>query len=315
MSDSENINDNKTADTAPDIKEGKQKNDQPILSKSNIIIPLALLLVSAIVIIATFYKDEYNNLIADNDSQTNEMEVTTTGSEKEESTVAATTQIKNNGLSSDSLADNNITEATEKQATENTAQNNVAIAEDVPADTKFASKNKAQVKPVLSANEVKASQQGSNLATTQMNTVNNQAMIKATPQTYQQRGQSRNSTEQARRHAYDQARGRAQEQAKKHNAVMQQRRQAYAKEMQARHQQHQAEMKVREEKRAQFFAAQKTMFQRVQKKRIETNKKLQEIHKRISDLHNEMHQIMQQSPTAYREQSFTQAPEQTVEHM
>ena len=54
----------KTAETAPYLKKGKQQDNQAESSKTNVLIPLVLLLVSAIVIFATFYNDEDEGLVA-----------------------------------------------------------------------------------------------------------------------------------------------------------------------------------------------------------------------------------------------------------
>ena len=66
----------KTVDTAPYLKKDKQSAKQSESVKSNIVIPLVLLLVSAIVIIATFYEEEYKDLVAKADSVTDSIEKT-----------------------------------------------------------------------------------------------------------------------------------------------------------------------------------------------------------------------------------------------
>jgi len=64
----ENNAETKTTEAAPYMKKDSQNTDTTEPSKSNLVIPLLLLLVSGIVIVATFYEDEYNNLVADADS-------------------------------------------------------------------------------------------------------------------------------------------------------------------------------------------------------------------------------------------------------
>ena len=81
MSDSENTTENKTDskvdEATSNLEENKHNDNQIKSSKSNIVIPLMLLLISAIVIIATFYEDEYRNLIAQTDQKTDATEKTT----------------------------------------------------------------------------------------------------------------------------------------------------------------------------------------------------------------------------------------------
>jgi len=73
MSDTENKTENaaetKTTDTAPYLKKNIKSESKTETSKSNIVIPLVLLLVSAIVIVATFYEEEYSNFMAQADAQ------------------------------------------------------------------------------------------------------------------------------------------------------------------------------------------------------------------------------------------------------
>ena len=300
MSDKKNTNANKaetkTTDTAPYMKKDKQTDYQSTSSKSDIVIPLMLLLVSAIVIVATFYNDEDNTLVANNNPQANSTEDTVSADS------APTTQTDD----SNTFADKSIAEVTEKQTTESVVQHVATTTEGTSSDTKVSVQDKAKIKATSSFKENKTQQHANNMATKQANSANNQTYIKTAYTPYQ-----RNT--QAHRETYQQSMARAQEQAKKHNEMIQQRRQAYEKEMQSRRQQHEAAMKAREEKRAKMFTTQKDVFQRGQQDRIETNKKLQEIHKRISDLYDEIHQIMRESRPAYKNPAASQVQNSDIE--
>lgn len=80
--------------------------------------------------------------------------------------------------------------------------------------------------------------------------------------------------------------------------MLQQRRQAYEREMQDRRAQYEAAIKAQQKKRANIAEAQKTVFQRAQQNRLETSQKIQEIHNQIFKLHEEIHQIMRESRKA-----------------
>ena len=89
MSDTENKTETaaetKTTDTAPYMKKDGQTEPKTVSSKSNIVIPLVLLLVSAIVIVATFYEEEYNDLLAQTDTlnvETTEVTAETSSAKK-----------------------------------------------------------------------------------------------------------------------------------------------------------------------------------------------------------------------------------------
>ena len=77
----ENNTETKTSETAPYMKKNIQKKAQPESSKSNIVIPLVLLLVSAFVITATFYQDENSDTLADAAAVTAVTPVTATQTE------------------------------------------------------------------------------------------------------------------------------------------------------------------------------------------------------------------------------------------
>jgi septal ring factor EnvC (AmiA/AmiB activator) len=243
----------KTVDTAPYMK--KDSTTEP--SKSNIVIPLVLLVVSAIVIFATFYTDEYNNLVADTNSKSdsaekssNEPMANVAGDRTDEIVMAAQS------------VDTNIT--SEVSAVSVAEQSSEPLTE---AETSDQRKEVQQLPD-------------DNVATMQSQSENNNDSTLPAYRPYQYRSNIQNP-----------AKAHTQEQAQKYNEVMQQRRQAYEKEKEARRQQYEASMKAQQKKREQMIAAQKAEFQRMEEKRIETDKKIQELHNQISELHKQIHQL------------------------
>ena len=145
MSDTENKTKNKAetkiAETTSYLKKDKQQGNQTESSKSNMVIPLVLLLVSATVIFSTFYADEneYEALVAQEDSVTDSLEHTT-------SSDATTTEetASENDTSTDVAA-------TEEAASVNTSSTDVAaIKEALPVNT--ASTDVAAIKEALPVN-------------------------------------------------------------------------------------------------------------------------------------------------------------------
>ncbi len=66
-----------TENTATDVNKNNQtESSDTESSRHNFVIPLVLLLVSAIVIVATFYEDEYSDMLANSDSRTTSSEDT-----------------------------------------------------------------------------------------------------------------------------------------------------------------------------------------------------------------------------------------------
>ena len=271
MSDTENKTEKtaETTDTAPYMKKDKQNKDDTTSAKSNIVIPLVLLLVSAIVIIATFYEEEYSDLMAQTEAQDNAVskvntEVTAEAIPETASEVVAETAGNDSNATQDRPA-LNVKTTTEKAGAvaqiEATEQNSVTEAKSAP--------------PAVVKEEVVA------VVAAQARPVNNNARPQqpyAAPYQY---------------NAYN--RDQAKVMAKQRMEMLQQRRQAYEKEMQDRRTQYEAAMQARQEKRKNIAEAQKAVFQRAQQDRVETNQKIQDIHNKISKLHEEIHQLMQQS--------------------
>lgn len=255
MSDTKNTTENKaetkTPDTAPYMKKNTTAESKSESRKSNFVIPLVLLLVSGIVIIATFYEDEYNRFMAQEETQaTAATEVIAEVEETEISTIEA------HPVASVDTITEKIETVTQTEATDQSVTVETATADK-------AEKVTAEKSP---------------------QTVNNYARTRPAYAPYQYKPYNR-----------EQAQTRTQAAAKQHMEMLQQRRQAYEKEMQDRRAQYETARKAQQEKRANVAKAQKAVFQRAQQNRIETKQKIQEIHKQISKLHEEIHQIMLES--------------------
>jgi len=278
MSEAENKTEKKietgTDDTVPNMKnDNKPESSNSESTKSNFVIPLVLLLVSAIVIIATFYEDEYKDLIANNTgSQEDKVDTAVTTANSTE--VITSTAIDDNTSSTEIVAEKSSENLTpETQAVAVTKQNNSVV------NTETSSNTKTIATSAVVENKVK-----------QQYAFNNYSHKRPAYAPYQDNPKPL-SYEQVRQ----QATAHAREQQKKHNEMMQQRRQAYEKEMELRQQQHEALKKAEQERRAIITETQKAVFESIEKTRIETNQKIQEMHKRISDMHKELHQKMRDS--------------------
>lgn len=296
MSDIENKTENntetKTAETAPYMKKDKQQKAPTESSKSNIFIPLALLLVSAMVIVSTFYQDEYNDLVSDASLITETQDEAATPEAENDNTATAAQAAKVNHI-----AENNIATAPEAATTEVQV---VTVTTEAPANT--------ETKAVSTTKQDTMRQQSNDrIANMQARAADHRARMQAA---YAPRQPTPYATNQLDQNSYQQARSaamvRAQAQAKKHNEMMQQHRQAYEKEMQARRQQYEAAMKAQQEKRAQIAETQKTVFQSEQQTRIENKQRILEMHQQISKMHDEIHQIMRDSQPQFRNNSAPQ---------
>lgn len=278
----ENNAESKTTEAAPYMKKDSQNTGTTESSKSNLFIPLLLLLVSAIVIVATFYEDGYSNLVAD----------------------------------ADSISDTQL-EASPSEP----ASNNIEMT-DVNAITPEATAVKVQAVAVnTEIREVVTVQQdavgpASNDHSSDLQTPAgiDRAPIKTAYTAYQRTPYSgRQVYQQSYEQARQKAKARELELANKHNEIMQQHRQAYEKEMQARRQQYEATMKAQQEKRAKIAEAQKAVFQRVEQNRSENNKRMLEMHEQISKMHDDIHQIMRESQPHFRNNSAPQMQQPVVE--
>jgi len=127
----------------------------------------------------------------------------------------------------------------------------------------------------------------------QANPVNNNADTPSEQTPYQQTPLAYEKTQQ-------QAGAQAQERATNSNEIMRQHRQAFEKEIQSKQQQYKAIMEAHQKKRAETVERQKTEFQRYKQHQLETRKKAQEIQKQIFELHEKLHQLMQESHVQYK---------------
>ena len=294
MSDSENKTENKTeaktTDTAPYLKKDKQPVKQSESAKSNVVIPLVLLLVSAIVIIATFYEDEYKDLVAQGDSVTDPIEKTETTditiSTTEEKTSAQSAA--NESATEETLTEEQVS-ATDAQIDETVAVVEVTEKETVKATPASALLPAGAVSKVATTGITESAPAESDAESA--TTMNKEA------------GQSRYAPYQrptyADREAYEEARkeamARAKAERKKHNEMMQQRRLAYEKEMQERREQFETMMKAYKEKREKLAETKKAIYQQFEQNRTEAKQKMEQMHKEISELHRQMQQMMRDS--------------------
>jgi len=260
MTDTENKTERADSkDTAPYLK----KDSTPESSKSNIVIPLVLLIVSAIVIFATFYKEEYNNLVAgtDLDSESAEAPPHQAAADKTDNNTEVMV-IAEQSEDANSVSEESVT----------------IVAEESPAPV-------AETATAPANDQTQATQQAaSDDLTMQTQTANYFNSTQSAYRPYPYRPNIQNP-----------AKSHTQEQAQKYNEVMQQRRQAYEKEMAARRQQFESSMKAQQKKREALIEAQNAEFQRMEKSRLETAEKIQALHNQISELHKEIHQLMLQS--------------------
>jgi hypothetical protein len=269
MTDTENKNEQAaakdTVDTAPYMK----KDSTPESSKSNIVIPLVLLVVSAIVIFATFYKEEYNNLVAGTDSESESAEVspdqTATDVTDDKTDVIVIAEQSEDANSAPEETVTIIAEESSEPVVDTTPAGDVGTAN---ADTQ----------------DMTQQQTANDDLTMQTQAANNSDSTQSAYRSYPYRPNIQNP-----------AKSHTQEQAQKYNEVMQQRRQAYEREMEARRQQFEASMKAQQKKREALIQAQKAEFQRMEQSSLETAEKIQALHNQISELHKEIHQLMLQS--------------------
>lgn len=297
MSKTENKTENNTAsvaaETAPYMKKSSQDKDMPESPKSNFVIPLVLLLVSAIVIVATFYQDEYKDLVADAGM---DIETLTETPVTEASQDNIDTTVQSNEV--DAIADSNIATAT-ATATE------TAVTE-APVIT-VSEAEKVEAEAASTAEQTIPPQNDNRVASTPSRATNSRVRMQPAYTPYPPTPYANN---QVNRQSYDQARKQAMAHAaarqQTHDEMMQQHRQAYEKEMLARRQQHEAAMKAQQEKRAKIAETQKAVFQRVEQNRKEYDQRMQAMHEEVSKMHDEIHKIMHETQPQYRNNSAPQ---------
>lgn len=269
----------KSTDTAPYMKKNSENESSAKPGKSNIVIPLVLLLVSAIVIVATFYEDEYNSLLAQGNAQ-NEFQDNTVDAEN----------VTAEATPSEATANTTIEAATE------VAEETVAktLTAETPANEETSTASIEAPAAEADVNGLKNTQSKSQAAA---NTVKVSAVTVSEQSKVSQSQPAKPHTSIQAANTADRYNGynRAQAQAKKHQEFMQQRRQAYEKEMQTRRAQYEAAMKAQQEKRTQVIEAQRAVYERAQQNRLENKQKIEQLHEKISQMHKEIHQIMNES--------------------
>ncbi len=285
----ENKTETEKVDTAPYLKKDKQQDNRTESSKSNLVMPLVLLLVSAIVIIATFYEDEYKDLVAQAEPATDSLESAASADVTATDTVAAAVTTDEKIIAKEPVAKEDTASAAEINTMPTTP-----IAKQLPAAA-------ITMAALVEVTETESAEN---------NAAAGPAQSRYAP--YQRQPY-------ANRQAYEQARRKAmadtQAQAKKHDEMMQQRRQAYEKEMQARREQREAMMKTYQEKRAKIAETQKAIYQQFEQNRSEAMQKMEQMHKEISDLHKQMHQMMRDSQPQFRHNSAAPKQDTKAEQM
>lgn len=91
--------------------------------------------------------------------------------------------------------------------------------------------------------------------------------------------------------------GQTEQQVTNNDDLMQQRRQAYEKEIQLKQQQFKALMEARQKERAEVIAKQKAELQRIKQKQLETRVEARAIQQQILDLHEKLRQLMKEAHT------------------
>ncbi len=270
MSDTENKTENSkettAADTAPYMKKTSH-NDKTASNKTEMLVPAVLLLVSAIVIGATFY----GNKNADTQTQKEDTPAITAATEVEN--IVKTPASDTRATQEQSVSN---TETTKQIATEKNATKTETSQQSSGADTKQA----AAVAEIIVITEEEVA-----VAEPQIAPASHIAAAHTTHASghapYQYNPYRRQQTQAITR-----------TRVKQHMAMLQQRRQAYEREMQARHAQYEAAMKAQYEKRTRIAEAKKAVFQRAQKNRLVIKQKIQGIEKQIGKLHEEIYQLM-----------------------
>ncbi len=121
-----------------------------------------------------------------------------------------------------------------------------------------------------------------------------------TPPAYQAPREQARSQGVAQSQARTQAQTEAQARSAKRNETMQQRRQAFEKEMQLKKQEYEAIVKAHKQERAKLAAEQNAVMLRIKQKNQETKLKVDELRKQIYALHQQINQIMRESSQPQR---------------
>jgi len=246
MSDTNNKTESKaeTAETAPYMKKDRQQDNQTESAKSNVITPLVLLLVSAVVIVATFYESEYKGLVVHADSLTDSLE-------NSSSTVVTATEetISREPTSNVLVSKEPMSEAlasVEPPSVDPASKQQTASTTDEQANDAVVTIQAAEVNitPVTSADE-QLPDTSTTITAVETNETTTEGSTTAEPGSDQMPMQNRPTPSQhdsdANKQVYEQARkeaiARSLEQRRKQNELMQQRRQAYEQEIQARREQ------------------------------------------------------------------------------
>jgi hypothetical protein len=312
------------ADTAPSIK----KQDQQASAKKSIVMPIVLLLATAIVIGATVYKyqDEQNTLKTQAQQTQGESENISPVNTAETDSSAATAQTS----SSNKEEIDNAAEQTQENDT--VAEEEQSSPAETPA-TESVSKNTEQAGNAEQADEsgetptpaadTTSVEKTSLSATTNVSDRKPDDTDKRWQQIDQRIADMRARFEKERadfanERPYEQDREaaftKAREQANKRHEKMMQLRMEHEKEMEARRQKFEQEM---QERRKQYNAMRKDRYesrqtgqdsrdaeyQRLDQIRTDARKKVDERMKRIAELQNEIRQIIRDS----REQYWTEA--------
>ena len=256
-------------------------------SKSNYIMPLLLLVVSVIVILSTFNTDENNdkNLTTQNNKQTDSVSLQQSDALNDSVALTEDNSAKNSEEDSNTIAQEISPETTLVSAAEETETPATIVG-----DANTIENADVSIQPVQSNTQTDTEQVTSHAKSTSTDVQQELVTTQEEPQYNQQQ----------RQYNYNAGVARAQEQARQHYTMMQQRRHTYEQDMLSRRQHYDAAMKARRNKNSERFEAQKALFQNAQQNRLAIKQKIQHIHNKISVLHEELHQLMRESQYGYR---------------
>jgi DNA repair exonuclease SbcCD ATPase subunit len=298
-------------DTAPYINKKHDNKDQ---DKSNFVMPLVLLAVSVIVIVATFYEDEYNDLVASIEQAETEA-VTELISD-----ASSGAQIESASTSSDNAGAPLADLATEASATTvaMTATNETESAADATVDAtapaaddataKAASAEDSQTlsaattpqdngQEATSAESVAESDsaRSDNIATAAAMGSSSESHV-ASDETNAVTAVSdavdRTARHEVREAAYQERLQQRHESREQHTARMQQRREELLKQAQDRRELREQLMSKYREQRAQEYQSLKAVYVEAQQQRDNDIQKIRQIHQQLEKLRRELHQTM-----------------------
>ena len=293
-----NTADEKKADVTPYIS--KQK-DSHVQEKSNFVMPLILLVVSVIVIVATFYEDEYRNLVASvegnddvavvSDDITETAAQSATQSDKPGILAAEAEVTAETGTQEDTTVADKTTVAEASQESTSGASGEVSRSDDIATDTQNSTADAAGSsgeETIAASPDQKTAEipevTAAPAATSTAIAENKAAIVKP----------SADKVYPDPRDSYV----RYQQESQKQHELYQQRAammQQHRDELQARRNQRQQAMDHYRDQRSREYEALKAIYVQAQQKRSVDMDKIRQIHEQIEALHRELHDMINKS--------------------